>query len=163
MSHAIPFAARVALGAVLVLTASCVQTDHMNQGGEAMSAALADARAENERHASACGAASSIPNMMSEVDRHDGRMGGLADRMDDAQKHMREGSMMSMHCSGPSFDHLSSGVTDMHSEMAAHSGRMHSADSLEAAQVECAKHTDTMRVMMDGMMDDLDSMPCMDE
>ena len=40
---------------------------------------------------------------------------------------------------------------------------MHSADLLEAAQVECATHTDTMRVMMNGMMDDLDSMPCMDE
>ena len=163
MSQAIPFAARVALGSVLVLTASCVQTDHMNQGGEEMSAALADARAENERHASACSAASSLPDMMSEVDRHDGRMGGLAERMDDAQHRMREGGMMSMHCSGPSFDHLSSRVTDMHAEMAAHSGHMHAAASLEAAQAECATHTDTMRGMMAGMMDDLDSMPCMDQ
>jgi len=162
MSQAISLPARVALGVVLVVTASCVQTDHMNQGGEEMSAALTDARAENERHASTCNVVSSMDDMMSEVARHGDRMAGLAERMDQAQNHMREGSMMSMHCSGPSFDHLSSGVTDMHSEMAVHSDRMHAASSLEAAQAECAAHTDTMREMMVGMMDDLDSMPCMD-
>jgi hypothetical protein len=162
MSQAIPLPARVALGVVLVVTASCVQTDHMNQGGEEMSAALSDARAENERHASTCNAVSSMPDMMSEVAMHDDRMAGLAKRMDDAQNHMGEGSMMSMHCSGPSFDHLASSVTDMHSEMAVHSERMHAATSLGAAQAECATHTDTMREMMGGMMDDLDSIPCMD-
>jgi len=161
MSQAIPFAARVALGSMLVLTASCVEADHMNQGGEEMSAALTDARAENEGHASACNAVSSLPDMMSEVGRHDGRMGSLAERMAEAQNHMRDGGMMSMHCSGPSFDHLSSSVTDMHSEIAAHSERMHAAASLEAAQGECSTHTNTMRGMMDGMMDDLDSMLCM--
>ena len=69
---------------------------------------------------------------------------------------------MSMHCSGPSFDHLSFTVTDLHSETAIHSERMRTATSLEAAQAECATHTEAMLEMMDGMMDDLESMPCMD-
>jgi len=65
------------------------------------------------------------------------------------------------HCSGRSFEHMTGSLNGLHSEMSGHSERMRIATTLDAAQSECATHTDAMRGMMQGMMDDLDTMPCM--
>jgi hypothetical protein len=127
-----------------------------------MSVAIAEAGEENERHADACMGASSMPGMMDELGHHEEVMAGVMMRMDDAREHMQTGPMMGMgHCSGQSFEHMSGGLNGLHSEMSGHNERMRAAATLDAAQSECATHTDEMRGMMQGMMQDLDALPCM--
>jgi hypothetical protein len=145
-----------------LLMASCAQGHGANDGGREMAAVLVDANAENERHAGACGAAASLRGMMDELTEHDATMSGLMARMDDAQSRMREGAMMDMgHCSGSSFDHMTELLNELHSNMMEHDGRMSAAQTLDAGQSECATHTETTWTMLDAMLDDLDSMPCM--
>jgi hypothetical protein len=144
------------------IAAACVEDDAMDNAGQDMSAALAEADAENDRHAAACNDVSSTAGMLEELAQHEDTMAGVMERMDDARERMRTGPMMGMgHCSGPSFDHMSGSLADAHSEMSGHSERLRAAGTLDTAQSECASHTDTMRDMMRGMMDDLHSMPCM--
>jgi hypothetical protein len=126
-----------------------------------MLAAVSDADHEHDRHAAACSAASSIDDMMTELSQHEDSMDSILARMDDAQDHMRMGSMMSMHCSGPSFDDMSTSLSEMHTEMASHAERMRVATSIDDARAECVAHTDATREMMHSMHDDLDAMPCM--
>ena len=100
--------------------------------------------------------------MIDELGHHEEVMAGVMMRMGDAREHMRTGSMMGMgHCSGQNFEHMSAGLDGVHSQMSGHDERMRAAATLDAAQSECATHTDGMRGTMQGMMQDLDSMPCM--
>jgi hypothetical protein len=145
----------------LAFAVACTHATDTNEAGENMLAAISDADRENSRHADACDAASSMGDMMVELSQHESTMDSIVVRMDDAQDHMRMGSMMSMHCSGSSFDEMSSGLSAMHTEMASHDERMRSAASLGLARDECLAHTDAMREMMQGMHDDVENMPCM--
>jgi hypothetical protein len=102
-----------------------------------------------------------MDDMMTEVSQHEDSMGNILLRMDQAQDHMRTGSMMSMHCSGRSFEQMSTSLSEMHTEMASHAERMREAPSLDDARGECTAHTDVTREMMRSMHDDLEDMPCM--
>lgn len=143
------------------VVAACADSDSMNAGGQDMSAALAQASSENQRHAEACDGVSSLPDMTSELTEHEHIMAGLMKRMDSARERMRSSSMMGRQCSGSSFDHMSDSLTGAHAEMAGHSERMRAADTLHAAQAECTTHTVAMNERMRGMMQDLGAMPCM--
>ena len=140
---------------------ACAHAAQTNRAGEEMLAALSDASDENDRHADACASAPSMDDMLNELTAHDSTMGDIMLRMDDARDNMRAGSMMSTHCSGSSFDHMSTSLGDMHAAMESHTDRMHRAASLDDARAECAAHTDTARDMMDSMHDDVEGMPCM--
>ena len=141
---------------------ACSQTDMMGGGDADMHAALADAEAENQRHADACDAAPSMPDMLSELDRHDGSMSAIMERMDGARGRMGGGftGMGMQHCTGPTFEHMSETLDDMHSVMSEHVGRMRAAEELDAARSECSTHTDAMGDMMQSMMSDVESMSC---
>lgn len=144
------------------LALGCAGADPMPNAGDEMSRALQDARAENERHAVACEDVLSTPDMMDEVARHERAMAGLTARMDDARSRMMAGPMMhGSGCSGSGFEHMSETLADTRGMMTEHVDRMHAAETLALAQSECSGHTGQMREMMDGMMADLDSMPCM--
>ena len=145
----------------LALAAGCTHAATSNEAGENMLAAISNASRENDRHADACTAASSMDEMTTEVSQHEDSMGSILLRMDQAQDHMRMGSMMSMHCSGPSFDQMSTSLSEMHTEIASHADRMRNAPSLDEARNECIAHTDVTREMMRSMHDDLEDMPCM--
>jgi hypothetical protein len=137
---------------------------HMTMGGDsAMHAALEDAEVENQRHAGVCESAPSMPDMMSELDRHENSMVGLMERMAEERRRMDSGSTgMSMgRCSDPSFEHMSLTLDSMYPAMSAHIARMREAGELGAARSECAGHTDAMAEMMRDMMDDVESMSCM--
>jgi hypothetical protein len=145
----------------LALAVGCTHAGESNEAGENMLAAISDASRENDRHADACTAASSMDGTMTEVSQHEDSMGGILLRMDQAQDHMRMGSMMSTHCSGPSFDQMSASLAEMHTEMSSHADRMREAPSLDDARNECITHRDVTREMMRSMRDDLEDMPCM--
>lgn len=129
----------------------------------AMHEALEDAEAENQRHAGVCDSTPSMPDMMNELDRHENSMIGLMVRMDEARRRMGSGSMGmgGGHCSGPSFEHMSLTLDSMHPAMSDHIVRMREAQELATARAECAGHTDAMAEMMRGMMNDVESMSCM--
>ena len=137
---------------------ACSQTDMMGGGDAAMHAALADAETENQRHAGACDTAPSMPDMMSELDRHDNSMGAIMERMDGARGRMGMGMG---HCTGSTFEHMSETLDGMHAMMSEHIDRMRAAEELDAARSECATHTGAMAEMMQSMMDDVESMSCM--
>jgi len=144
------------------LAMACAGSDPMPNAGDEMSRALQDARGENERHAVACEDVLSTPEMTDEVARHERAMTGLMARMDDAQNRMMAGPMMhGSGCSGAGFEHMSGSLADSRSMMTEHVDLMRAAETLALAQSECSSHTDQMREMVDGMMADLDSMPCM--
>lgn len=147
--------------ATLVLAVGCTHATATNEAGENMLAAISDADRETDRHAGACNAASSMDDMMAELSQHENVMDGAMLRMDDARDHMQMGSMMAMHCSGSSFEQMSTSLSEMHTEMTSHADRMHAAASLDDARNECATHTDATREMMRSMHEDLDDMPCM--
>lgn len=146
---------------MLALAVACTHATETNEAGQNMLAAISDADHENGRHADACDAASSMDEMMTELSQHEGTMDSIMLRMDDARDHMRMGSMMSMHCSGSSFDDMSSTLEEMHTEMASHAERMRSAASLDDARDECVAHSEATREMMRGMHGDVEDMPCM--
>ena len=140
---------------------ACSHTDMMGDGDTAMHAALADAEAENQRHAEACETAPSMPDMMSELDRHDNSMSAIIERMDGARGRMGGGFMGIGHCTGSTFEHMSETLDGMHSVMSEHIDRMRTTEELDAARSECATHTGAMDEMMQSMMDDVESMSCM--
>ncbi len=145
------------------LAMACAGSDRMPNAGDEMSRALQDARVENERHAVACEDVLSTPDMAGEVTRHERAMDGLTTRMADARSRMMAGPMMhGSGCSGSGFENLSGSLADARSMMTEHVDRMHAAETLALARSECTSHTDQMRGMMDGMMAELDSMPCME-
>jgi hypothetical protein len=151
--------------AALLLSAplgACSHTDMMGSGDATMHAALADAEAENQRHAEACDRVPSMPEMTAEVDRHDDSMNSIMERMDSARGRMRSGWMGvgMQHCTGPTFGHMSQTLDDMHSAMSVHVAQMRAADELDAARTECAAHAGEMGEMMQSMMDDVESMSC---
>jgi hypothetical protein len=147
--------------ATLVLAAACTHATETNEAGQNMLAAISEADQETSRHAGACEAAPAMDDMMTELSQHENTMDGIMSRMDDARDHMRMGSMMSMHCSGSSFDQMCSSLSEMHTEMASHADRMRSAASLDNARNECVAHTNATRDMMQSMHDDVENMPCM--
>jgi hypothetical protein len=150
------------LSAICGLAMACAEGEPMPTAGEDMSRALQDARAENDRHAVACEDVLSTLDMEDELSRHERAMDGLTSRMETARSGMMRGPMMhGSGCSGSGFEHLSGSVADTRGMMAEHVDRMHDAETLALAQSECSRHTDQMREMMNGMMTDLDSMPCM--
>lgn len=155
-----------ALAALLAVPlAACSQTDDMMSGDYvSMQATLAEAQAENQHHAKACEAASSMPEMMDELTRHEKSMNGIMAHMDGARGHMGDGStgMGMRHCTGPDFDHMSRTVDDIHSTMSDHSTVMWSVEELDAARSECSTHTSEMHDLMQGMMSDLESMSCVE-
>lgn len=139
-----------------ILATGCLG-DHELDARHDMSAAVAEAETENERHAGACGIVRSMSEMMDELERHEDAMASLMTRMMGA----RDG-MMGMHaCGGANLDHMSDSVDGARSEMMDHSERMRAAETLDATRAECDAHTQVVGGMMQGMMDDLDSMPCM--
>ena len=113
----------------LAFAVACTHATETNEAGQNMLAAISDADRETTRHASACNVAASMDDMTVELSQHEGTMDSIVMKMDDAQDHMRMGSMMSMHCSGSSFEEMSSGLSAMHTEMASHDERMRSATS----------------------------------
>jgi hypothetical protein len=141
---------------------ACSQIDMMGGGDASMHAALADAETENQRHAEGCETAPSMPDMMSELDRHDSSMSAIMKRMDSARRRMGGGPMgMGMgHCTGSTFEHMSETLDDVHSVMSEHIGRMRATEELDAARSECATHTDAMGDMMQSMAGDVESMSC---
>jgi pyruvoyl-dependent arginine decarboxylase (PvlArgDC) len=149
------------LGATLAASLAGCASDRTNEAGDEMSSALSTASAENERHAGACRSTASMADLLTDVDRHIETMTGLMSRMDSASDHMRTGSEMSMHCSGIDFDRMSRSLTDLHSEVARHSGNMNAMPTLDVAQMECAAYTGAMRSTMRSMQDDLGAMTCM--
>ena len=155
-----------ALSALLAVpAAACSHSDDRMSGDYvSMQATLADAQAENQHHAQACEAASSMPEMMDELTRHEKSMNGIMAHMDGARGHMGDGSMgMGMrHCTGPDFDHMSRTVDDIHSTMSDHASLMRSVEELDAARSECSTHTGEVDELMQGMMTDLESMSCVE-
>lgn len=146
-----------------MLSVGCAQNAGTNPASAEMSEALSDANQENERYTAACDTASSTTDMMSDFTDHQETMGNILSRMDAAREHMGSGSdsMMSMHCSGASFDRMCTSLTGMHDEMTSYAGRMRSAASLEEERGACTAHTDAMAAMTNGMRNDLAGMPCM--
>ena len=146
-----------------VLFGACGYSPMAMGGGGTMYEALDDAEAENQRHADACESARSMPDMMSELDRHEGSMVGLMERMDEARGRMGSGSMGMgrARCSGSSFEHMSLTLDSMYPTMSDHIARMREAGELGDARSECAGHTDAMAEMMRSMMNDVESMSCM--
>ena len=156
----------MALGKTLTLTAlfalpllQCSHSDQMSSG-ELMRAALSDAQAETQGHAQACESATSLPPVMTDLNRHEDAMDPIIERMDEARLGMRDGMGM-MHCTGESYDHMSQTVDDLDGELRGHSSRLREADLVGDAHTECASHTLAMDGMMHGIMSDLDSMECM--
>lgn len=129
-------------------------------GVEQMRATLSDARVENDRHATACAAASSMRAMMGELEHHEGEMGELLRRMNDARVQMR-GDGDRGHCMGQGFEHMSRGLDRLHDAMDEHGSRMRATEIVVDAHIECSRHTSGATTMMNGMMSDLESMPCM--
>jgi hypothetical protein len=145
------------------LFGACGYSHMAMDGDRTMHAALDDAEVENQRHADACEFASSMSDMMSELERHDNSMVDLMERMDEARGRMGSGSMGmgGGRCSGPSFEHMSLTLESMYPTMSDHITRMREAGELGAARSECASHTDAMAEMMRSIMDDVESMSCM--
>lgn len=142
--------------AVFALTlGGCGHADMMNDGLSSMHAAITDAEAENERHSSACDGAESMPAMLSELDRHEGGMSQVMDRLDGALRGMG-------HCLGANLNDLSHSVTQMHSEMSDHDHLMRTAGTLDVARADCTAHVGSMATMMRSMTGDLAGMSCMD-
>jgi hypothetical protein len=148
---------------VSVPLGGCSHSDTMSDDYVSMQATLSDAEVENQQHAEACGAAPSMPEMTSELVRHEESMNGIMAHMDEARGHMGDGStgMGMRHCTGSSFDHMSSTVDDVHSTMSGHITRMRSAESLDAARSECSTYAGVMDGLTLSMMSDVESMSCM--
>lgn len=144
---------------------ACSHTDDMmSDDYVSMQATLTDAQAENQHHAEACEGASSMPEMMDELTRHEKSMNGIMAHMDEARGHMGDGStgMGMRHCTGPDFDHMSRAVDDIHSTMTDHIDLMWSVEELDAARSECSTHTGEMADLMQSMKSDLQSMSCVE-
>jgi hypothetical protein len=137
-----------ALFAVAAVLAGCVG---MMTGTDGMRGAVADAIAEDQQHLTGARAASSLPAMLDEVDRHASRTAVI---MDDMGAHMS--SMQ--HCSGiGSMIGLRDG---MRAELDAHVGTMHAEIELASARAAVEDHVATMGAMLDDMGAMLDRTHC---
>lgn len=123
----------------------------MMLGTDAMRGSVSDAVEEDQTHLTTARAAATMPDMLTEVDRHETRMTGI---MGDMTEHMS-----SMHgCSG--IDSMMGLRDDMKAEMAAHYATMRGMTNVVDARGEVEHHVGTMTTMMDNMDSMLDGMHC---
>ena len=130
---------------------------------DGMSAMLDQAISENVRHADVCRHATSLPDMLNDVTRHELAMNGITTRMTEANDGMRTDMMESHACSEQAFDNMSQDLTGTNAEVALHTTRMQAMDNLGAGHYECAVHLGELRKNLDHMRGDLAAMPCSPE
>jgi hypothetical protein len=115
---------------------------------------IAAARAENEVHAAAVAAATSMDEVHAEMTRHDGAMAGMMGDMDMTM------DGMSGHCTGSGMGHMREQHGDMTTEMDAHHAMMAGVGDLAAAREETDRHVVAMDEMMDGMDGAMEHLGC---
>ena len=135
----------------LVLAATLGGCGTMMLGTDAMRGSVSDAVEEDQTHLTAARAAATMPDMLVEVDRHEGRMNMIMGDMTD--------HMSSMHgCSG--LQSMMGLRNDMAVEMQAHDATMRGMSNVVDARTEVEHHVGTMHTMMDDMSNMLDGMHC---
>jgi hypothetical protein len=127
---------------------------------DSTSAMLDEASSENVRHAEVCRHATSMPDMLSDVARHELTMNGITARMMEANDGMRTDMMQGHACSEQPFDNMSQDLTGTNAEVALHTTRMQGLDNVGAGHYECAVHLGELRKELDSMRTDLATMPC---
>lgn len=133
---------------VAALLAGC---GGMMMGTDGMRGAIGDAVDEDQQYLTRARAASSMPEMLGEADRHSSRMTLI---MEDMGTHMA--SMR--HCSDiESMMDLRDG---MRIELDAHLATMHAETQISAARDEVEHHVGTMGSMLDDMGSMLDRTHC---
>jgi hypothetical protein len=147
---------RLASSAVLVaslVAIACGGGPAMNDAPQSLQGALSDARAENERHLSACQDAQSMLDMTTELDRYEDTMPTLLDRFDEVRVHMS-------HCSGGNVAGMSRSMIAIRSELSSRTPAIRKATSLGDAQAACTAEGTEIGALMSDMMRDLGGMSC---
>jgi hypothetical protein len=116
----------------------------MTNGG-AMANHLTEAEQELDRHHDVVMDEVTLPGVVSEAGTHDSNMSRVMEGMDDAMA-----DMMS-HCSGAGMGEVHEMMTNMQSEMHAHTGALENAADLGSAQTLCASHVADIREMLSTM------------
>jgi hypothetical protein len=144
---------RLAMFAAVAVVSACGH-DSMSQSVAAMRGEVAAARDEVARHHDLALATTSMPGMMTELDRHEVTMEGIFGRMDAAMGEMS-------HCSGGGMMQMRDMMDGMQSAMSAHRAELEADTSLDDARARCASHLAAMDGMLDNMDGALGGMGCM--
>lgn len=123
----------------------------MMTGAGGMHEAVADATTEDQAHASAAFAATTMSAMLDESTRHTSRMGEILDDMAADMGMMR-------HCSG--VPEITALRDEMHAELDAHGETMRIMANLDGARTEVGHHVAVMGSMLHDMDSMLDGMRC---
>ena len=136
---------------VLAVAALLVGCGGMMTGTNGMRGAIGDAIDEDQQYLTGTRAASSMPEMLGEADRHASRMTLIMEDMGD--------HMVSMHhCSD--IDSMMDLRDGMRIELDSHLATMHAETLMSSARAEVEHHVLAMGSMLDHMDSMLDRMHC---
>jgi hypothetical protein len=146
-----PIRTLITLAAAAAL-AACGSSMMDHEG--AMRGHIEATEAEHQAHLDAGRTATTMPEMMAEMDRHQGQMGDMMGMMDGAMD-----DMMS-HCRGSGMTAMMDHHDQMMGEMEHHAQAMGEATDLAAAHAELERHGEAMGAMFDQMHADTATMHC---
>lgn len=130
--------------ALLTLGLSACSTMSMSDHSSTFRASLEDAQAENSLHATNCAQTSTMTDMGSEMQRHDGAfdgvMGGMMDGMD-----------MMNQCSCCDTASMQTMMGDLETAETDHRAQMGAVTDITEARSLCKSHTDAMSQTMGQM------------
>jgi hypothetical protein len=137
--------------AVLALAALLVGCGGMMTGSNGMRGAIGDAIDEDQQYLAGARAASSMPEMLGEADRHASRMTLIMEDMGDHMASMH-------HCSD--IDSMMDLRDGLRIELDSHLATMHAETQMSSARAEVEHHVLAMGSMLDHMGSMLDRMHC---
>lgn len=136
--------------AALVLVGCAMDMDH-----DEMNGAVADIRAEVQRHSTTCQDATTTEATTTELVRHEPAMERMLLRMESAM-----GDMRGMHHCG-NIDGVGQDVTQMRETMQAHGKRVVDARDLGEVHQHCASYGNEMMGLSDTAMQQMRTQGCM--
>ena len=136
--------------AALVLVGCAMDMDH-----DEMNGAVADVRAEVQRHSKTCQDATTTEATTTELGRHDLTMDRMLGRMESAM-----GDMRGMHHCG-NMDGVGQDITHMRETLQAHRKRVVEARGLGEVHEHCASYGDEMMGLSDTAMQQMRTQGCM--
>lgn len=145
---------RILFHSIAALALGGCMLENMDHG--AMDSAIADTRAEVQRHGAECQGAADSDAATKELKRHQDAMALLFGRMDNAI-----GDMEGQHHCGGGTSAISQDVAALKARLQAHGGQMAEARGVEAIHEQCASYGVEMTGLCKAVQDRVDDVICM--